>query len=256
MALYFTPAALGYLAQAILALLIAGYFIARLLPRRADRPAHRVLLTGFFVCIALLTRLLILEAALPPSERWYAVILQAPVLFLGIILLQQFAYRFPQPFPHKWEARLVLVLSLAYLLFEAGYAIYRFYLLSAWGHVIYRPPWADYPMALGLLWAPVVLLRQAARASKQDPTGLGNLSGLYRLWHPQDPAARAARAMALIYLAVFGVSLLNILRPFSYLPPQPFQLASRLTCMGFFCILDNIWQLTLDRRSGQTPAVR
>ena len=69
--LYLTPAALGYLSQLILALLITGYFVARLLMRRADRPTHRVLLTGFFVCIALLTLLLALEAATSPSERLY-----------------------------------------------------------------------------------------------------------------------------------------------------------------------------------------
>jgi hypothetical protein len=237
---YLTPAALSYLSQFILALLIAGYFVARLLTPRASRPAHRVLLTGFFLCIALLTLLFTLDASFSPTDRLYPLFLQTTVLALGILLLLQFAYRFPQPFPHKWEARLVLALSLAYLLFEAGYAVYRFYLLSAWGWVIFRPPWADYPMALGLFWAPVLLLRQAVAASKQDLTGLGKLSGLYHLWRPQGPAACAARAMALIYLSLFGISLLNILRSYYAFPPGLYQLILSLGIMvalGAFVVI-------------------
>ncbi len=161
--MYLTPAALSYLAQFILALLIAGYFVIRLLARCADRPAHRALLTGFFVCVVLLTLLFTLDASFAPTDRLYPLFLQTTVLALGILLLLQFAYRFPGPFPRKWEARLVLVLSLAYLLYEAGYAVYRFYLLSAWGYVIYRPPWADYPMALGLPGSPRAALRALFR---------------------------------------------------------------------------------------------
>jgi len=165
---YLTPAALGYLSQFILALLIAGYFVARLIRRRASRPAHFGLLTDFLTCVALLTLLLTLDAAFSPTDRLCPLFLQTTVLALGILLLLQFAYRFPEPISHKWETRLVLALSLAYLLYEAGYAVYRFYLLSAWGYVIYRPPWADYLMALGLSWAPVVLLRQAVRVSADE----------------------------------------------------------------------------------------
>jgi hypothetical protein len=150
------------LSQFILAFLIAGYFVVSLLMPRASRPAPRTLLTGFFGCMTLLFLLFFLDASFSPTDRLSALFPQTTVLALGILLLLQFAYRFPQPFPHKWEARLVLASSLAYLLFEAGYAVYRFYLLSAWGYVIYRPQWADYPVALGLLWAPVILLRQAA----------------------------------------------------------------------------------------------
>jgi len=311
---YLTPAALGYLSQFILALLIAGYFIARLLRPRASRPAHFGLLTGFFVCVALLTLLLALEAATSPSERLYFLFPQTTVLALGIVLLLQFAYHFPEPISHKWETRLVLALSLAYLLLEAGYAVYRFHLLAAWGQVIFRPPWADYPMVLGLFWAPVVLLRQAVAAtvaakssgladgqvgpvaSARHPFGpthenvmlsgsvksdvlqrdsseasfasfrtgspgddtrdssLGSRRGalwpvdplrvtargisrtnplgfLPHLIHPQGQAA-AARALALVYLAVFGLSLLNIFRSFYFLPPELYQLILSLGVMA------------------------
>jgi len=110
------PPRWAYLSQAILAVLIAGYFVARLLPRRASRPAHQTLLTGFFVCTALLTLLFTLDASFSPSDRLAPLYLETTVLALGILLLLQFAYRFPQPVPHEWEARLALALSLAYRL--------------------------------------------------------------------------------------------------------------------------------------------
>ncbi len=138
---YLTPASLGYLTQLIMALMIAGYLIARLMTPRASRPAHAVLLTAFFACITLLALLFFLEASLLPTERLYALFLQNTVLGAGIVLLLQFAYRFPEPFPHKWEARLVLGLSLCYVLDEAQYAAYRFDLLSTWGQVIFPHQW-------------------------------------------------------------------------------------------------------------------
>ncbi|MCX6032776.1 MAG: response regulator, partial [Chloroflexi bacterium] len=248
--LYFTPAALGYLAQFILALLIAGYFIARLLPRRADRPAHRVLLTAFFACITLLTLLLILEAALPSGERWYAVILQAPVLFLGIILLQQFAYRFPERLHPKWEAWLVLAFNLRFILEEVTTAIYRFERLT-WGQVRFRGAEMDYPIALGLLWAGVVVLRQSLAASARQRAGDAGRGGvtpplptpplqrllhaLWRpfrdLWRPQGQAARTARALMLVYLLPFGISLLTILRSYYGIPQELLQLSRSLGIM-------------------------
>ena len=239
--MFFTPASLGYLSQFILALLIAGYFIARLLSRRAERPAHRVLLTGFFVCIALLTLLLTLEAALPPSERWDAVILQTPVLFLGILLLQQFAYRFPQRLRPKWDAGLAVLWSLWHFLDEATAAIDRFQHLAQ-GAVRYRGNQMDVPIALGLLWVVVVLLRQSLAASARQRARRPQGSLLQRvlhamwrpfrdLWRPQGQAAATARALMLVYLLPFGISLLTILRSYYGIPQELLQMSRSLGIM-------------------------
>jgi len=255
-ALYFTPAALGYLSQFILALLIAGYFIARLLMRRADRPAHRVLLTGFFVCVALLTLLLALEAATSLSERLYFLFPQTTVLALGIVLLLQFAYHFPEPLFHKipvfrkwlfdrcrWEALLVLVLSLLYLWYEATIAVTRYQQIAFLGVVTFRVGWADYPIALGLLWAPIVFLRQSLAASARQP-GMGGATPPLRrllhavgrpfrdLWRPRGQTARTARAMALVYLLPFGVTLLSILRARYGIPQEWLQISRSLGIMA------------------------
>jgi hypothetical protein len=223
--LYLTPASLGYLTQLIIALMITGYFIFRLAsPRaRSARPTHLRLLTGFFACITLLASLFFLEVSLLPTERLYAVYLQNATLGAGIVLLLQFAYRFPSELPRKWEAHLALGLSVLYALYEAAFAAYRYCLISAQGQVIFRPEWADYPMALGLLWAPIMFVRQSVRASKQDLTG--NLSGLDHLWRPQGRAASTARALALVYLLPFGLSLLTILKTFYFIPADLYQLS-------------------------------
>ena len=239
--LYLTPAALSYLSQFILALLITGYFIARLLPRRAAWPAHRVLLTAFFACIALLTLLFTLEAALPPSERWYAVILQTPVLFLGILLLQQFAYRFPARLRPPWEAGLALLWCLWHFLDEATFAIGRFQHLAQ-GGVRFHGNQMDAPIALGLLWVVVVLLRQSLAASARQRARRPQGSPLQRLlhaiwqpfrdlWRPRGQAARTARAMMLVYLLPFGVSLLTILRSYYGIPQELLQLSRSLGIM-------------------------
>lgn len=242
-AIYLTPAALGFLSQFILALLIAGYFVTRLLMRRANRSAHWLLLTGFFICIALLTFLLFAESALPLHQRLHPLFLQTPALALGIVLLLQFAYRFPEPRRNKWEPLLVLALSLVYLGYEAVFAVTRFVQLAE-GEIIYRINWADLPIAAGLLWAPIVLVRQSLAASarqvRQDGTGAENASGLRFLWRPQGRAARAALALALIYLLPFGISLLNILRSLYQISPEFLQIGRAVGIMatlGLFVVI-------------------
>ncbi len=254
--LYLTPAALSYLSQFSLALLIAGYFIARLLMRRADRPTHRVLLTGFFVCVALLTLLLALETATSPAERLYFLFPQTTVLALGILLLLQFAYRFPEPLSHeipigrglvidrcKWEALLILVLSLLYLWYEATIAITRYQQTAFQGVVTFRVGWADYPIAAGLLWAPIVFLRQSLAASARQPGGGGVTPPLRRLlhaagrpfrdlWRPRGQTARTARALALVYLLPFGVALLSIVRATYGIPQEWLQISRSLGIMA------------------------
>jgi DNA-binding NarL/FixJ family response regulator/signal transduction histidine kinase len=254
MRLYLTPAALSYLSQFILALLIAGYFVARLIPRGADRPAHRVLLTGFFACVALLILLLGLEAALPLYQRLYALFPQTTVLALGIVLLLQFAYRFPQPLSHKvalgrrlafdrckWEALLVLVLSLLYLGYEGRFAIIRFDQLAQ-GVVLYRGYLDDYPMVAGLVWAPIVFVRQSLAASARQQAGRPQGSPLRRLlcgiWRPfrdlirpQGQAAYTARALALVYLLPVAVGLLNVLRTNYGIPQDLLQISRSLGLM-------------------------
>ncbi len=225
--LYLTPASLGYLTQLILALMITAYFVAKLASPRASRPAHMRLLAGFFACVTLLALLFFLEASLLPTLRLYALFLQNTALGAGIVLLLQFAYCFPAQIGPKWERLIVMGLSSMYASYEAIYAAYRFWLILTQGQVVFRPEWADYPMALSLLWAPLLFVRQSLRASGGS-TPLGFLLYLVR---PQGRAARAARALALVYLLPFGLSLLTIQKTFMLIPANWYQLSLSMGLM-------------------------
>ncbi|MBN1137377.1 MAG: HAMP domain-containing protein [Anaerolineae bacterium] len=210
--LYLTPASISYLTQSILALAITGYFIYR--TQAALRTSHwtrTAFLAGFFAAITMFSLLLFLETSLPRGEDLYVLFPQNTIVALGMVFLLQFAYRFPTLSPRrKWESRAVLVLSLLYALWEFFFAVHRFRLLQA-GQVIWRPEHADYALAAGLLWAPVMLLRQAAYAS--DPS-TGGLKSLRYLRRPQGREAQAARDLALVYMIPFVLSLVNIFAAF------------------------------------------
>lgn len=234
--LYFTPASIGYLTQFILSALITAYLANRLrqrekqrvqsslltrfflavtlfiayltnrLRRREKWSAQSILLAGFFAALTLFIGLLFLDVALLPTPRLVVVYLENTVLGIALVLLLQFTYRFPALYPRRrWESYIVLGMSLLYALYEAYYAVYRFSLLGQ-GWVDYRPPQADYALAVLFAWAPVVLFRQAISADERP------VHWLRKLWRPQGTGARGARDFALIYLLLLVLSIVNIMR--------------------------------------------
>ncbi len=225
MLVYLTPAAIGYLTQFIMALTIMGYFGYRSVVawRRHEKSVHTPLLATFFASVAVIVLLFFLDAALPPSPRLHAVYAENTAVGLFLTLLIQFAYRFPRLYPQrKWEARIALVLSLLYTLWEAGFAVYRGEVLLQRAYVIYRPLAADYALAAGFLWAPLAFLRQTIAASRHERDLPGPL-GLRHLWRPQGRAARAVRAFALVFLLPLALSLVNILRSVYSISPAVYQ---------------------------------
>ncbi|MBN1993699.1 MAG: HAMP domain-containing protein, partial [Anaerolineae bacterium] len=219
--MYLTPAAVSYLTQIILVLAIFGFFVYHTLSQqRLGKTAHARFLLGFFAATTVFILLLFFETALLPAWRLQVVYLENATVGLILLLLLQFAYHFPHLPPHrKWEARLALGLSALYTLAEAGFALYRFAALRQ-GLVFFRPEWADYALVLGFLWVPVVFVRQAVYASRQEQANPGpgaggrDLFGLAHLWQPQGQNARAARAFVLVYLLPVGMSLANLLRSY------------------------------------------
>ena len=207
MMLYLTPAALSYLTELILAALISGYLLIAL--RRALRQPT-LLLTGFFLALSGLIVALFFEAALPPSQRIYAVYGQNPLLAVALICLLQFAYHFPVlASVRRRKARLALSLSGLYTLWECGYAVYRLVQLDA-GRVFYRSAWSDYALLVLFLWLPVGFLRQLYLLA--PVTGAGWRGWLGPILRPPNRAARALHAFALIFLFVAGLNLFTILR--------------------------------------------
>lgn len=225
MKIYLTPSALGYLTQLILTLCIAGYLAyltwrsTRPRPHAEDKPPPQrdcltALLAGFFIALTGFIVTLFLEATLLPTPRLYAVFCQNALLGAALVCLLQFVYHFPRLFPSRQrEARLALLVSLLYTLWESGYAIFRFLRLRA-GVVEYRPNWSDYLLLLLFLWVPVAFIRQLGVASPDDNDDEGGLWTRYvvPLLRPPDRTARALRAFTLIFLFVAGLNLFNILR--------------------------------------------
>jgi len=206
LSIYLTPASISYLTQFMLSLAIAIFLALRL---RKNRGAQLVLLTFFFASVAVFIGLLFLDAALLPYPRLFAVYAQNSVLALALVFLLLFAYRFPRQFPrHMWEARAVLVVSLAYLLWETYYMVYRYVSLLAQETVYYRPAVLTHANALILLLAPVAFLRQSIAADPRPANGLA------KLWKPQGKEARGARAFVLVFGILFVLGIVNLSREY------------------------------------------
>ncbi|MBN1933705.1 MAG: PAS domain S-box protein [Anaerolineae bacterium] len=252
MSIYLTPAAISYLTQSILALAITGYLLrrARLVPSRNRQP-HLYLLIGFLTTITGFSLLLFAETSLPRGYDFYAILPQTTVVGIGLVLLLQFAYRFPALSPrHKWEARAVLILSAAYTLWEFLFTLHRFRLLCL-GQAIYRPDYADFPLALAFLWVPLVFLRQTIRISVENAGGRASLPLRY-IWRPLGRDARATRALGLVYLIPFVLSLSNLLAAY-YLVSRSYYHVS--LSWGILVALVAFAVIYLDYRSETTSFV-
>ncbi|MBN1934898.1 MAG: HAMP domain-containing protein [Anaerolineae bacterium] len=205
MKLYLTPAAIGYLAQLIITVLVGGYVLGK--ARQPNRPRHILLLAGFYIAVTAFIASLFLEAALLPTGRLYVVLVQNTLLALALLLLLQFAYHFPVTLPG--EAKLSWVAGGLYALWEAGYALYRLARLGA-GVIEYRSNWSDVLLLLFFLWVPAAFLRQVWAQS--DRGGEFWMRCVVPLLRPPTRPARAARAFALIFLFVATLNLFTLLR--------------------------------------------
>jgi len=211
---YLTASSIGYWTQLVLVLVVAGYFVSLVWRswRRGERPTQMLLMVCFALSVACLIALLFLEVSVHPDWRWHAVFLQNIAVALSLLFLLQFAYQFPSPDPKKRiESFVVLALSLFYLFWEAYLAIQRFQLLAQ-GQLRFRPEAADYPILVSALWTLVVLLRQTVYQSIAEP----GQPWWRRLLHPQGGSARAARAIALVSLALAFPILVEMIIPYVF----------------------------------------
>lgn len=207
--MYWTPAAIGYMIQWILALLITSYLLW--LARRPSIPGHLRLLIGFFVSLTFFLVFLWGEAAFLSNSRMVLFLIN-PALAIGLAFLLQFSYHFPS-LPERWrpEARVVLAVSIIYALGEGGYAIYRFIVLVGLQQVLYRPNWSDYVLVTLFLWVTVVFSRQLFLQCPGQPRWRAIL-------HPPTAAGRGLRSFVWIFLLAASLNLFNILRSFYLLP--------------------------------------
>lgn len=230
---FLTPASLGYISQFVLSLVIGGYLLWRL-KVKANRTTPSILLASFFMLVTVFTGLFFLDMTLLPTPRLYAVYLENAVLGGAIVLLLQFAYRFPAHYSNrKVESYVVFVVSLAYTLYELGFAIYRYWLLISQDTVVYRESWIDYALVILLAWVPIAFLRQAIRSDKRP------IHWVKKLLHFHGSGSIAVRNFALIYLILPCLGLVNIFRGSSYISTTVYNIvlsAGILTVLLLFII--------------------
>ncbi|MCX8062569.1 MAG: hypothetical protein N3D16_08305, partial [Anaerolineales bacterium] len=189
--IYLTTASISYLNQFLLSLVITIYLSWRICRRRRQQSTIAdFLLTGFFVTVTIFSLTLFLETSLLPTERLFVVYLQNTILALMLVFLIQFAYFFPNiSIKHRFERWFVLLVTLAYLLWELIIATNRFNLLGK-AYVTVRPVNLDYMPVVLFAWVVFVFGRSTFS-------------------NPHDPSMRR---FALIFLIPFVLSLLNRLR--------------------------------------------
>lgn len=152
-----TPASLNFLAQAMLLVFIAAHLLS--VRRKSNAAAW---LTLFFAAACVTSALSFLFAS---SLRWsnYIFPLVYGALFLALLFLIQFAYRYPFHF-HKFESRVVLALSLAAVVIGAVVSVDWIW-RQGQAALIFEPPVLVQLLAVAEgLWVVVVLLRQARGA--------------------------------------------------------------------------------------------
>lgn len=202
-AIYLTPASISFLTQFILAFAISLFLLYRL---RRHRTRQLSLLTSFFTLATLFIGLLFLETAFAPFYRLLAVYAENFVLALMMVFLILFAYQFPRQYPqHQWEARAAFVMSLAYLCWEAGYMVYRYFELLFRDNVYYRPNFAAYSMGLVLLLAPFAFLRQSLVADTRTR------HWTRKLLRAEGKEAHGARNFVGVFGILFLLGLANVL---------------------------------------------
>ena len=216
---YLTPASISYLDQFLLAVLITAYLVMRVFMRKNQQPSKLVgLLIAFFASVSVFSALLFLDGSLLPALQLRAVYLENTVLGIILTLILRFAYHFPAPHPkQKNEGRLALACAAAYTLCEAGFAIWRFSLLSH-GQVEYRPDYMDYAPAIGFLWVIFAFARSALQNWKNI----------------------ASRRFALIFIIPLYLATLNILRSFYFVSTSVYHVSMSVGILFtlFFLVLN------------------
>ena len=223
--LFLTPASISYLTQFILSLAITLFLINRL---RSWRTRSLLLLTAFFVPMTALTGLMVLDAALLPFPRVLPAYAENTVLALALVAIIWFAYQFPERYPQrKWEMRILLTLSMIFLLWEAVFMVYRYVSLFRDGNVFNRFPLDAYSLPVVVLFVPVAFLRQALAA---DPRPV---AWWRKLWQPEGKGARGARNFVLVFAVPVVVGIISVLLNFGL----PFEYFNAAMSVGILLML-------------------
>lgn len=206
----FTPASISYLAQFILALIIAIYLtcLTRQIREQQAEVITTRILSLFFFSVAVYAALLFLNVSLIPPLRLYALYWQMPAVTLVFLFLLQFVYRYPAHISRKkWEVHIALVLSLAYVLWETWRAVHRWMLLAD-QNVEWLSELSNLLPVLFAVWLLSVLIRRTIHASNNHTRQVWWKAILY----PQGQPARTSRTFLLIFSSLLVLSAVDFAR--------------------------------------------
>lgn len=206
MKLYITPAAIGYLNQLILCLMISGYLLTS--KSYHNQITTRLLGYLFLFIIGLITAFFF-EASLAPTQHLYAIFLQAPLISLALILVFQFAYRFPYRVVTRSETYLILLMSSLYALWEWGYAVCRGIHLFNTGNVLIRPWWSNQILLLFFILIPFIFLRQLSIFASKQKTPSSSIFQIFL--HPPENTLYVIRNYIFITILIVITGIFNAL---------------------------------------------
>ncbi|MFN2144993.1 MAG: diguanylate cyclase, partial [Anaerolineales bacterium] len=166
-----------------------------------------LLLCGVSKSMAVLAVLLFIEEYTYTIGNIISLYLQPFVLSIVLLLVIQFAYRYPVTLPrYRRESKHLLVISIVYATLELIIMVDRLARLSHGGFGI-RPEIADYPLVIGLVWVMIVLLRRSVKASGLVDGG----RKIIHLFKPQGEAARSTHSLLGIILIGLLLSTFNLI---------------------------------------------
>lgn len=256
------PAALSYLAELTLVLVLSGFFVSQMAAeRRAGKVRAATVFQGLTMAgltVAILGSML--RSQLGGFYDTYAMPwapLDSPAILLppwtpvfgalAVSAFIQFAYRFPAYLPaSQLERHLVGAVTLVFLALEAAAAL-RTNLETLQGTLWYRPAILTLWMGGAALWGGVVFIRQYRLACRDAGHG-GGLAGLFQRDLPA-PAAAARAYLYFLLLPLFQVALLALGRN-SVFDNLPLDLIS---CWMVLALLTAFSLIYFNHQADQSP---
>ena len=203
--LLLTPVSVGYLADLLLLI-----FVASFLAKAARRPDATPATKHLYHCLLWLSGFVAIYCYGESTLRDASVCSLATVNFIvstACFFVLRFAYAFPGASPaFRLESRIATAASGGLVLMEAGILIYRFHALLGENRVLWRPSWAEYPLAVELFWLVGVLARKTINLADASDTR----SVFDRLFRPVNPRARTSLGMAVVWILAAAIALLRV----------------------------------------------
>lgn len=210
---FWNPLSINYFIEFILAFMVAGHFIYRLVVTRQTWRETRStgLVALAFSAAAVSTFLQLLSILLHPDYRHFVLPWVGPTGTLAMVGYLLFSYYFFHPSGLGKRGGIVLTVALsAFVLVETAIAFERHSLVYS-GIIEYRDAWVDIPVAGGFLLSVLFFAAHLTKALARDqgrPLFSSALNALIALsWPTQKLGEEATAARAFLYISLIPLAL-------------------------------------------------